>query len=124
MSTEIKPLQCWVTKNLGRYDFASTNKEWCVQVLMPDGKILSAMWDEGDEPDTDGVAPSEVVALIEARIKSYWIYTRRDEKLAQIEAVRPMFAKMDDAWARSQIATLERRIASLRYHLIEEGEEA
>jgi hypothetical protein len=117
-----KPLRCWVTKNLGRYNFAGTEKEWCVQVLMPDGKYISEMWPQDEEPDTDDVPPSEVIGLIEARVKSYWIYTRREEKLAQIESARPMFAQMDDVWARAQIKSLQRRIDGLSGYLIEGDE--
>jgi hypothetical protein len=117
---EVKPLKCWVTKNIGRYNFASNNKDWCVQVYMPDGKVLSETWPEDDEPDTDGVPPSEVVEMIAARLRSYWISTRREETMARIEAARPMFEQMDDVWARSRIAGLQRQIDSLKSYLIEE----
>lgn len=123
MSTESKPLTCVITKNLGRYNFASDEKQWCVQVLMPDGKWISETWDEGDEPAIEGEPPSEVIEIMVARLKSYWISTRRDETLARIDSFRPMFPHMDDVWARKQIESLERRILSLRHHLIEEGEE-
>ena len=117
---EVKPLKCWVAKNLGRYNFASNDKDWCVQVLMPDGKVLSETWPEDDEPDTDGIPPSEVVEMIAARLKSYWICTRREETMAKIEAARPMFEQMNDAWARAQITYLQRQIDSLKSYLIEE----
>jgi hypothetical protein len=119
-TAEVKPLKCWVTKNLGRYNFASNDKDWCVQVLMPDGKVLSETWPEGDEPDTDGVPPSEVIELIIVRLKSYWISTQRDKTMARIEAARPMFEQMDDAWARAQINSLQRQIDSLKSYLIED----
>jgi hypothetical protein len=122
MTTETKPLSCIVIKDLGRYNFASNEKQWNVQVLMPDGKWLSEKWNEDDEPAIEGEPPSEVIAMIEARIKSYWICTRREETLARIESFRHMFPQMDDAWARKQIESLEWRISSLRDYLIEEEE--
>jgi hypothetical protein len=118
-AAEVKPLRCYITKNLGAYNWANTQeKQWSVQVLMPDGKMLSEMWPEDEEPDTDGLPPSEVIELIVTRTKSYWVSTRRGETLARIEQFRPMFAQMDDAWAREQIKSLERRITSLRHYLI------
>lgn len=118
-TTEVAPIKCWVTKDLGRYNFASNDKDWCVQILMPDGKVISETWPQDDEPDTDGVPPSEVIELIVARLNSYWISTRRDETLARIEAARPMFERMDDAWARVHINALQRKIDSLKPYLIE-----
>lgn len=119
MSDE-KKLNCYVTKNLGRYNWASNDKQWCVQVMMPDGKVLSETWPEDEEPDTDGLPPSEVIELIVTRLNSYWICTKREETLARVEAARPMFDQMDDVWARRQISVLEGRVNSLRMYLIEE----
>ncbi|QTO46366.1 hypothetical protein [Burkholderia latens] len=118
MSDE-KKLNCYVTKNLGRYNLASNDNDWCVQVMMPDGKTISARWPEDDEPDTDGRPPSEVIELIVARLNSYWICTNRTETLARIDAARPMFDQMDDAWARRQIAQHERQIKELSQYLME-----
>lgn len=119
MSNE-KPIKGIVTKNLGRYNLCSNEKQWCVQVLMPDGKWLSETWDESDEPHVDGLPPSEVIDLIVDRINSYWISGRRKEQLEMVEKHRESFDKMDDAWARSQIASLERRIESLKSYVMEE----
>jgi hypothetical protein len=120
MTTETKPLACSITKNLGTYNLASTGKQWCVQVLMPDGKWISETWDQDDEPATEGEPPSVVIELIVERLNSYLFSSRRTETLARVDSFRPMFPQMDDAWARSQIAGLERRIRALQCHLIEE----
>jgi hypothetical protein len=116
--TETK-IKCQVTKNLGRYNWAGTEKEWFVQVLLPDSKWLSASWPEDDEPEIDGVPPSRVIEMIEARERSYWINTALQGKLDLIADATPFLERMDDAWAKSRIATLERQIASLRADIVE-----
>ncbi|MGE8691495.1 MAG: hypothetical protein ACN6PJ_30410 [Achromobacter sp.] len=115
----------YITKTLGRYNFANTaEKQWCVQMRMPDGKGLSETWPEDEEPDIDGVPPSQVLDLIEERLKSYWISTRRDETLARIAAYREQSEQLDDAWARLHIAAYERKIRSLENYLITESDAA
>jgi hypothetical protein len=114
----------YITKTLGRYNFANTaEKQWCVQMIMPDGKGLSETWPEEEEPDIDGVPPSQVLDLIEERLKSYWISTRREETLARIAAYREKSEELDDAWARRLIASLERKIRELEIYLAEEATE-
>ncbi|MEN5063595.1 hypothetical protein [Achromobacter aegrifaciens] len=112
----------YISKTLGRYNFANTaEKQWCVQMIMPDGKGLSETWPEDEEPDIDGVPPSQVLDLIEERLKSYWISTRREETLARIAAYREQSEQLDDAWARRLIASLERQIRDLEGYLAEEA---
>lgn len=118
--SESKEIKCAVTKNLGRYNICANDKQWCIQVLLPNGKWLSETWPEEDEPHINGVPPSAVVEMIEDRVKSYWISSRRKEQLEQVEGARPMFDQMDDAWARARIKALEHEISHLRAHLIEE----
>ncbi|CAB3905672.1 hypothetical protein LMG2828_04735 [Achromobacter piechaudii] len=114
-----------ITKTLGRYNFANTaEKQWCVQMHMPDKTMLSEKWDEDDEPDIEGVPPSQVLDMIEERLKSYWICTRREETLARIAAYREQADQLDDAWARRQIASYERMVDSLKSYLITESEAA
>jgi hypothetical protein len=118
-TVENKPLCCWITKNLGRYNFASNAKDWCVQVMMPDGKVMSETWPEDQEPETEGVPPSEVIEMMVVRLKSYWLSTRREETLARVEEFRPQFPAMDAAWARAQIAMHERQIKTFSQYLID-----
>lgn len=114
-----------IAKTLGRYNFANTaEKQWCVTMYMPDGKQLSEKWDEDDEPDIDGVPPSQVLDMIEERLKSYWICTRREETLARIAAYREQADQLDDAWARRQIASYERMVDALKPYLITETDAA
>lgn len=114
----------YISKTLGRYNFANTaEKQWCVQMRMPDGKGLSETWPEDEEPDIDGVPPSQVLDLIEERLKSYWISTGRDETLARIAVYREQSEQLDDAWARLHIVAYERKIKALKGYLAEEATE-
>ncbi|PVE25397.1 hypothetical protein DC522_05730 [Microvirga sp. KLBC 81] len=113
-----------IIKQLGRYNFAGSDKEWSVQIRLPDGKWLSEMWPEDKEPDIEGLPPSEVIELIATRLEEWWICTGREEKRERIAYARSVAAQMDHDWASAEIARLEKRIASLRDHLIEQPEQA
>lgn len=110
----------YITKTLGRYNLASNDKQWCVRMRMPDGKGISEVWPEDEEPDIEGLPPSQVLDLIEERLKAYWFHSSREETLARIAVYREQSEQLDDAWARSLIASLERQIKSLEVYLAEE----
>ncbi|KCB52854.1 hypothetical protein ACLQ9J_04285 [Bordetella hinzii] len=114
----------YITKTLGRYNWASNDKLWCVQMRMPDGKGLSETWPEDEEPDIEGLPPSQVLDLIEERLKAYLFHSGRDEMLARIAAYREQAEQLDDAWARLQIASYERMVDSLKPYLITESDAA
>lgn len=109
-----------VGKSLGKYDFCSNDKQWCVSVKAPDGKWISETWDEDNEPDIEGLAPSEVIDLIEERLKSYWICTSREEKLARIAGFREVAEQQDHNWAQEQISFHQREIDNLSRYLAKE----
>ena len=119
-----------VTKSLGSYNWAKLEeKQYQVSVRLggdlaerAPGKVLSFLFDEDEDPDVDGVAPSEVAEMIWAKA-SRWFYTKKaeDEKLASWIAENA--AEVDAAWARGEIEGLRRQIASLEEYL-PEGSEA
>ncbi len=114
-----------IIKTLAAYNILDpSEKQWCVQMFMPDKSALSEKWPENDEPDIDGIPPSKVLDMIEERLQSYWIYTGREEKLARIAAYREQAEQLDDAWARLQIASYERMVDSLKPYLITESDAA
>jgi len=102
-----------VTKNYGRYNLASNEKEWCVQVLLPNGKWLSEHFTEEPSVD-DSTAPSDAVEVISERLESYWISTSREEKRTVIEYARSMAAEMDKTWAENRIKRFQNEIDRLR----------
>ena len=116
-----------IFKNLGRYNLASNEKSWCVEIvaMFADENIaVSETWDADDEPDTYGLPPSEVLELISSRVESYWISTARDKQRKKINSLREHSGRLDDAWARGMIESLNKRIKSLRQYLLDEQEAA
>jgi len=101
-------------KTSGSYDFAHpSEKQWAV--FFQDGDVrLSERWPIDEEPDIDGCLPSDVLDLIEARVKSYWINTRRDEDLLKIAKLRERKLQMDIEFLSERISKKEASLAQLR----------
>ncbi|OWT68063.1 MULTISPECIES: hypothetical protein [unclassified Achromobacter] len=110
----------YISKTLGRFNLISNEKRWQVGMLMPDGKFLSELWPEDEEPDIDGVPPSVILEMIEKRLNSYLFKSDRDKDLARIAAYREQAEQLDDAWARAKIAQYERLANNLRCYLVSE----
>lgn len=116
-----------ISKNLGRYNFAGNEKSWCVTLSTPFGTV-SETFPEEDEPATDGEMPSEVLALIEGRLDSYWISTGREKTKATIAGIREHMTDIDCAWLESKAVYHERlgvtfraRLGALREEQAEAG---
>lgn len=119
---ELKPLHVHVSSNVGQYYITSNEKQCCITVRTNRGLAVSELWPVDKAPDVDGVPPSEVIDLIAARSKSYWISTGREKTLAEIEKMKEISAEMDSAWAKDHIARLDREIKSYRQYIIEDEE--
>lgn len=98
-------------KTFGRYNLCSTAKDYCVTLRSPYGTI-SQTWPADDEPDIGGCLPSDVLDLIEARLKTYLYSSHREKDAATIAAIREHANELDVAYVQSRIAatrkTLER----------------
>jgi hypothetical protein len=116
----------YVSKNLGRYNFASNEKQWQVSVRLPDGKWIGETWDADDEPDVgDYTPPSEIVELIAARLERYLMHSGREEKRKAIAYARSVSAEMDRAWAQRRIDGAKRLIEQMEAFIADlEGQEA
>ena len=101
----------YYNQSSGQYCFGSSDKQWQVYLFTPAGRI-SGLFDA--EQDIDGLLPSDVLSLIEARIKSYWIYTRKEKALAKIAAIREREQEFDVAWMDEEIRRHEKAIADLQ----------
>lgn len=100
-----------VQKELGRYNWASNEKQWQLCVRLPDNTFVSETWDEDDEPDVDtDTPPSEVVELISARLERYLMHTGRDKKRERIAYARTVAADMDRKWAQARIDSARKLI--------------
>ena len=100
-------------KNLGKYNFAGTNKSWCVQLSSNYGNI-SELWDEDDEPDCEDLLPSQVLDLIEERLKSYWLRTNREVQRAKIADIREHIKELDTTWIEKEIESHQSKIKDLK----------
>lgn len=98
-----------ISKNLGRYDLASYDKDWNLSLRTSYGNI-SAMFDEEDEPEIEGAMPSEVLDMIEERIESYWISTSREKDRKKIKEIREHLNELDLIWAKEQLSLYQRQV--------------
>lgn len=113
-------MNVYITKSLGRYNFCSNDKQWCVTIRLPEcapKQAISETWPEDEEPDTEGQPPSVVIEIIAERLESYWISTGRDEQRKVIEWARQNATILDDAWAKRKIESLQRQINELQEYL-------
>jgi len=103
------------TLELGRYNWASTEDVWCLTLRTPYGQV-SETFPKDDKPEVDPewTTPSEILDLIEARLDSYWISTRRAETKEKIAEIRRHSNEIDAAWLDQKIKQAEDKLHSLR----------
>lgn len=103
------------TLTLGQYNLATTEDVWCLALRTPYGQV-SETFPQGDKPEVDPewTTPSEVLDLIEARLDSYWISTRRAERKAKIAEIRQHSNEIDAAWLDQKIEQTEDKLRILR----------
>ena len=118
-------MNVFISKSLGVYNLAGPGKkQWLVELRVKGLRdlpvVLSATWEEDDEPDIDGLSPSEVMDLLERRFESYIIDTNREKKRATLAWMRENAEEIDRAWAASRVESfrmeaerLNNQIASL-----------
>lgn len=103
----------------GRFNLCSNEKQFQVVLRTPYGTV-SELWNEDPGYD-DEMEPDEVLDLIEARAKSYWISTSRGETLAKITTIREHLAEVTASWAAAQAKKFQAAAAraadkARRYH--------
>lgn len=102
-----------ISSRMGNYDLLHTSKRECmVGIRTPYGNV-SATFDE-DVGDLSDQSVEDILDLIEHRIRGYWIYTRREEHLATIAAIREHLPECELALAESQLAAAERRFEAAK----------
>ncbi len=107
----------------GSYNWAKPDeKQYLVSLVTPYGSISETF---EDEPEIEGLHPSDVLDIIEGRLKSYWISTDRESKLKTIAEIRKHSIEIDRQYIQSKIGlhelAIERLQASLE-NLESEGE--
>ncbi len=99
--------------NFGQYNLCSSEKEYCL-ILRTSGGNFSETFTKDEQPDVSDMFPSEVLDLIEARLKSYWISTSRDEALARMAEWRKSANLFDMAWLDAKIERLSQSMGKLQ----------
>ena len=104
-------MKVFISKILGTYNLAGPGKkQWLVELRVKGLRdlpvVLSATWEEDDEPDIDGLSPSEVMDLLAQRFESYLIDTSREKKRAVLSMMRDNAEEIDKAWAASRVESL------------------
>ena len=107
-----------VWKSFGAFNLANPGcKQWCVDLRvtgLPGSPVsLAATWEEDDEPDIDGLSPSEVMDLLERRFESYIIDTNREKRRASLAWMRENAEEIDKAWAASRVESFREEVESL-----------
>ena len=115
-------MNVFVSKSLGVYNWAGPGKkQWLVELrvngLRDLPAVLSATWEEDDEPDIDGLAPSEIMDLLEQRFESYLVDTSREKKRAALALMRESAEEIDNAWAASRVESLREEVERLNYKI-------
>lgn len=112
-------MKVYYGKNLGSYNWAApSEKQWQVYLYTPFGNF-SELFPADEEPETEDCLPSEIIDMLEARLKKYWISTRRDETLAKMSAAREHSSELDVAWLADRIAEAEKRVKYFKDRLEE-----
>lgn len=130
MDTE-KKLHAVFSKTLGSYNWANPSaKQWQLAICTTLGS-LSVLFDEDAEPEIDDFLPTDILDLIERRIKAYLLYTRRDEELQKIATMRAHGNELNKAWlqtrvdaARRELTKYERWMAEVQAEIDEAAEAA
>ena len=115
-------MNVFISKSLGVYNLANPGqKQWSVELrvmgLQDSPVVLSATWEEDNEPDIDGLSPSEVMDLLERRFESYIIDTNREKKRASLAWMRENAEEIDKAWAASRVGSLRREVERLNFKI-------
>lgn len=110
-----------MSKHLGRYSLTNNVKHWSLCLYTPHGRI-SVLFSEDDEPEIDGLLPSEVLDLIEAGMKR-WYRPSHAEDAAIIAKIREHKHEIDLEWLESRAVKAEEKAAGLRRQIVDILEE-
>lgn len=124
MEAENKPLSASYYKTKGRFNWASNSEDWQVVLRLSNGKVVSETWPLDEEPDVDGLPPSEVVEIIAQRVESYWLSTDREKQRGTISWIRQHAELIDSGWARNRIESLRKQIDGLSRYVLDADTEA
>jgi hypothetical protein len=122
METANKPLSASYYKEKGRFNLLSNDQQWHVVLRASNGKVLSQTFD--DEPEIDGLPPSEVVEVLSTRIESFLFSSEREKQRTVIAWFREHADLIDSGWARNRIESLHNQIDDLSRYVLDADTEA
>jgi len=105
-------MKAQIRKTLGQYNFCSSDKQWQVYMYFDECPIqrgLACLWDEGDEPDIEGMKPSGVIEVMSERVESYWISTSREQERKVVQWVKDNAKTLDSQWLTDEIERWEKK---------------
>jgi len=101
----------------GSYNWAKpTEKQWQLSLWTPTGRFSQTFPDD-EKPELSGALPSDVLDMLEERVKSFWIYTGREEDLKKCALIRERMAEFDEAWLRSEMNAAQTRFEEAKVRL-------
>ncbi len=103
------------TTNTGRYNLASNDESWCLElrVFFEDGPFLarSETFEIDDHPELGwGDDPEDVLDALDERMESYWISTGREKNREESERLREMMPEIRLKWITDKIEALKKRL--------------
>ena len=103
-----------IRKALGCYNLVRPRESsWSVSLSVEGVGGTSQGWPEDDEPDVDGLPPSEVVDLLEGREARLLLNSSRERDRAFFASVRERAESIDAAWAAQEAERMEREAQRL-----------
>jgi len=83
---------------------------------LPEGcpnKFICETWEPGEEPDIEGLSPSEVIEAINERTQSYWVNTSKTNHQAIANWAKENAKLIDSEWAKGEQERLDKKIQKL-----------
>lgn len=102
-----------IFKDLGRYYLGENEKQWHVKMKLPNGQWLSELWPEDEEPEIEGLPPSDVVERISEQLEKYLFKSNREETRKLIEWCRENAEELDRLWAETEIKRIRNELTKL-----------
>lgn len=107
-----------IRTDCGSYNFADPReKRWQLHIALYDFgdtvRGVGVTFPEDEEPNVDGLPPSEVVELIAAKLSKLWLNTSRERDNAVVAFIRDNAAWVDRVWATQEIERNQQKIARL-----------
>lgn len=110
----------WIYSERGHYDLMHPGDEaWQLKLCVWFDEGYTAICERfpAGEEEPDWYFPTDALDLIEERLESYWLSTKREMNRKKIAALRENLPQIEQVYARQKIAQLEKELVDWRDHL-------